>query len=464
MGSLGFVISMNIGDLISKKDAKIGALVGQTNRAKAESRKLAAAAQRLLAERAEAEQLIGELREVVHAFEGQLGDAKIFQADLGVNMHATVELEEAQLRRAAAEQQLETALSELDKCKREIGILTRALASDPDGGEQALVHGQAAFEHHEADRLRAEMDAVCEKNAQLQARVEQMGTELELADAVRAELSESTVHADKLRLQVVGLEGRFANAVNEVGGLKGELGSAQSEIGRLRKEHKQTVAGLEDRIAGLMGVNKKFESAVDTLEAVEVNLTRRVAELEEILEHRDSAIAEYQTELSVLRSNVVGLDAEVRSLATSLEAESESNENLAARLGKVEAELERVVHENQVLKKRNEHHEATSAQLTVSQAKIEQLSRELLVLKSVVAEKEALVQELEQTRELVKSTLSGEIQRLSSQLENACAKSEVLAGRYSALSRESDQVKSLLASDTMARVGRILPKGGVFEN
>lgn len=349
-------------EILSRKDAKIRSLIVQAKKGK----KMNEIASKLIAERAEAGELLNELRDVVVQFERELED-----------LHAEGQ-QTAQLQ-------------------TQVAILTRALAVMEEEGCARCAVGKAWEEtaHEELGEREEAMDAE--------------------ARALKKELARERERNDEL--------------VSEQEWMRGEYARWESAF-EISKD-----------------AESKGSARLSEMDALNSELVAEIAQLKSVLklhERQIEALNEEEQEAVVLRSNVKELDGEIKCLARSLQAESESNANLMARLSRTELALS-VANEKACKKDyKKEWEEAIK--------EIEDMRQKNQSIRHKLGDQEG---EVSQTH-LKCNMLESELERVKQNLVHALKNSDVVAEKLVAVTREKDKIKSLLATDTMNRLGRFL--------
>ena len=448
----------NFDSILSKKDAKIQQLIKANNQMRMELKKSVGTTSALQADREEAQVLIEELRDVIDSFQCQLDEAKVAHSEMHVIMHAERELRETLPLVGGLEAELAVARQEVEKYRKEAGILTRALAVNAveagADGEATLTRGQELWE---LDELRADVKRLSSVDTDLrnaQIANQHIQSKLEDMEDVHSRLTAERIENDRLRHELVAIQGRQVGLTEESGFLRGQISELETVIADRNAELSQ----MDEAMRTIERNNSLFQKDISSLEMSERRLQQRTTELEQLVAERDLRLHQSSSELASLRSLVTGLDCEIRSLASSLAAEADSNENLTARLSRVEDALSRSDSELATLRRRHKESGNSVRALLETRAENEDLKRQTFGLQSALREKESSLEELRNSRDVMKRTLSLEIQRLNGELAYLASTSASLTDKNILITKEKDKIKSLLATDTMTKLGRILKR------
>jgi chromosome segregation ATPase len=445
--------AVNFDLVLSKKDTKIHQLINTNKDLKLEVKRLQIENEEARKEREESQILINELRGLAESFDRQLTAAKIRHSEIHTNMRAEEEL-------GLLRVQYQAAKSEAEKYRKEANILTRALAVNTvEGGfdgETLLNRGQDQLV---LDELRAEISRLKEIEDEcisMQSSVKQANIRLAEFSKIENDLGEERIDNDRLRHQVVIVEGRLVS-LNE------ENDKLRDEISRLEDRISEEVGGrmkdVGERDSKFKESGRKIielESSLSSIQVSEKRLKAKVKELESILSDRDVRVETLNLEALSLRSSVTGMDSEIRSLAASLAAETEANDNLVCRLERVEAELTRAMAELGTTKRREKENASRVSELEEQLVKYNSIRSELISTQAAVKDRDSKIRQLEESKELYRRSTSGELDRLKRELATASSHSHDLSEKCRSIAREKEKIKNLLANDTMTRIGRIM--------
>lgn len=393
-----------------------------------------------------------ELKSLILEFEKKLSDAKVQKA----NMVTQEQFEELLDQFETIVGELEVARLESARYKREAGILTRALSEDRRDCSPTSLEKQRA-EMIERKKLRDEIERLriieIEYNSlktqfeiNQKRQVETRNCELELID--------ERVMVDRLMHEKTVVENRLDTVLEDNKNLKNQLETVTGELIEARKNLNDDRDQHCDQISQLTITNNSLQKAIGEFQITESRWKSKISELEKLLQESKIREEKSQSDLIALRSNLTGLDDEVRNLASSLAAETGANENLQSRLDRVESELKKSQSEIVSLRRRDKDLSTEISTLESTVGENERLKSELAKAKNELAEKDLKLSEISNSRELIKRTMGGEIERLNVQLEFTTSRSSALVDKYEKLVREKDKMKSLLAHDTIARMNR----------
>ena len=439
--------------VLSRKDSKIQQLINTNKDLKFEVKRLQTENEEARREREESQRLIDELRDLTDSFDRQLAAAKIRHSEIHTNMHAEEELRLLKV-------QYETAKNEAEKYRKEVNILTRALAVNTvEGGlngETLLTRGQDQLV---LDELRAEISRLKEiedEYISMKSSVKQANMRLEEFSRIENALGKERIENDRLRHQLVVIEGRLVSSNEENEKLRDEISHIED---RISEEVNGRMKDVSDRDAKLKDFARRameLESSLSSIQVSEQRMKSKVKELEAMISDRDIRVEALNLEALSLRSSVTGLDAEIRSLATSLAAETDANENLVCRLERVEAELSRSISELGSTKRREKENAARVLELEERLVDYDVLKRELTLAQATVKDRDLKIKQLEESRELYRRSTCGELERLKRELATVNSHSHDLSEKCRSIAREKEKIKNLLANDTMTRMGRIM--------
>lgn len=404
---------------------------------------------RLEKEQLQARAIIEDLRDLVETFQTQLEDTKQVQA--AISCGSTVDLPHV----AELEAELQKALRETEKFKRETAVLSRALAVSGDG-DNLLRHAEDAMQ---LERLMAEVKRV----DQLEVELEHAYRKLESADLqlrhdheLRSAVTALRIDNDELSHRLEVAARHQCDLTEEKERYKRRCDELESITAKLHANQREDHVNATDRIKQLTRLIGQYEHDRTALDSREKTLKQKVIELEHMLLQRNAREQEYVSEISVLRSAVQDMDNEIRNLATSLAAESEANENLSARLERVEGEKSRMEQENLALRRKDKDLDQHMHELRELRHENEQMRKSLFMMQSNVHEKELRISGLEQSREVIRESMSLEIDRLNSEISHMASTSASLSERFLSVSKEKDRFKSLLATDTMHKLAPLM--------
>ena len=351
--------------------------------------------------------------------------------------------------------ELETARLESARYKREAGILTKALADESrrDSSPKSIeIRREELVERKklrdEIERLRVveiEYNSIKTQFEILQKRQEGMRQ-------YESELIDERVMVDRLRHEKTTIENRLDSLIDENRSLRNQLETTTSELVESRKILNEERDKHADQLSELTIANGSLQKVVAESQLVESRWKTRISELEKLLQESRNREEITQGELNALRSNLTGLDDEVRNLANSLTAETQANENLQSRLERVETELRKSESELHSLRRRDKDISTELSSLGDTVSQNQQLRNEVARLKLELNDRDQKIQDMASSRDLMKRTMGGEIERLQVQLEYTTSRSAALVDKYERLVREKDKMKSLLAHDTIARM------------
>ena len=400
---------------------------------------------------------LNELKSLIFEFEKKLGEAKIQKA----NMMSQAQIDQLLDQFETLVGELETARLESARYKREAGILTKALAEESKRDSSPLSFEKRREElaelkklHDEIERLRLveiEHNSVKTQFEILQKRQSEMRQ-------YESDLIDERVMGDRLRHEKMAIENRMDTLIDENKRMKDRLETVTEELVESRKILNEERDKHADQLSELTIANGSLQKAVAELQLVESRWKTRITELEKLLHESRNREEITQGELNALRSNLTGLDEEVRNLASSLSAETQANENLQSRLERVEGELRKSESELHSLRRRDKDISTELSSLGDTLSQNQQLKNEVTRLKLELTDRDRKISDMASSRDLVKRTMGGEIERLQGQLEYTTSRSAALVDKYERLVREKDKMKSLLAHDTMARMNNRLVK------
>ena len=423
--------------VLSRKDAKIQQLI-QNIKSLKEKNSL------LESEQRESRTVIEEMRQLVDLFQSKLDETKRSVLDVSLRKH------DEQLLVYQLQAELETAQRDAEQFRKEAAVLTRALAvSSMESQTDGLALMNEAQELLDNEELHAELTRLKE----IETKYKSVEVRLAEDEQLRAQLSEQRIENDFLRHKLEAAESLHVSLVDDRERWQLRCDELEATLAKLGAEVRQELDQRDECMQTLSMAKSQYEQDILSLELSEKRLKQRVSELEGILLQRDAMEQSLNSETAALRSSVSELDTEVRSLAVSLAAEAEANSNLAHRLEKVEADRERLVKELAVSRRRENERTKELDDLTATKTQNDELRKMVFLLQNQIAEKDVKIANLEQSRAQLKETMGSEIERLSDEVEYMASTSASLSERYMQVAREKDRMKSLLAHETMARLG-----------
>ena len=414
--------------------------------------------QRLEKEQAQARAIIEDLRGLVESFQAQLDETK--------QMHAATlpEIPNASADQYIAdlEEELRFTRAEADKFRRESMVLNRALAvTARDSGADGEFLLRQAEESLQVERLMIDVKRMDELEVELEHAYKKLETadlQLKYDQELRSAVTALRVQNDELTQTLEAAESRHASTSEERDRYRRRCDELESIIARVHAEQREDRENATERIKQLTRVIGQLEHDMTGLDGREKTAKQRIVELEQVIIQRDARVRDQASEIATLRTAVQDLDNEIRNLATSLAAETEANENLSVRLERVEAEKLRVEHENYALRRKDKDLAEHVKELGRVKAENEGLKKSLYMLQSSVHERDLRITGLEQSRTVIRESMSLEIDRLNSELSHMASTSASLSERFLSVSKEKDKFKSLLASDTMTRLAPLLDR------
>jgi chromosome segregation ATPase len=419
--------------VMNKKESKIQSLKQQV-RALKESNSRHEEDQR------QSQIIIDELRVLVDTFQSRLDETR----------HTLIEMNQTRHQSDSTVNQ-----KELDRYRTEVAVLTRALAVSAvetnTDGDVAISQAQQSLE---LEQLRSENERLrCMEAEMLAAQIR-----LREEDRLRNTLVEERVQGDAYRRKIETLERFQETLIQDRERSNSRCTELEETVGNLRSEHRMVLAQKDERISMLMQQTSELSQAVTSIEVSEKKQRQRVQELELILAQREASESSLRNEADTLRVSIAELDVEIRSLASSLTAETEANENLVNRLNRLELEKEKQGKELVIAQRREKDLRNDLEELVACKAELDQIRRMVFHLQNEVADRDSKIASLEQSRQLIRENMSLEIGRLSDEVSQMASTSASLSARYSQLERERDKIKSQLASETMTRLALLRPR------
>ena len=413
-----------IDTIIAKKDCKIQNLVQQIRTLQDENI-------RLDAEQRESHTIIVELRDLIDGFQSRLEEVK-----QGVSIS----------------DKLEAAQRETDRYRKETAILTRALAVS---SVEAQTDSEAAV--NQAQYL-VELDQLREENNNLRViESEVMASRIKVKDAddLRHAIAKERIEASLWMEKADALETLTVSLSGERDRWRSRCEELESAVGKLRSEQRLSRDHSQERISDILHANSQLKEEIAALEIRETKQRDRVSDLEQYLIKKEAIENSLKSEIECLRTCVTDLDNEIRSLAISLATEAEANQNLAARLERIEAERERLGRDLVIARRREEDLRRDYEELIKCKSENEALKKSNYLLQTNLAEKESKILGLEHSKHVIRESLSLEIGRLTDEVSHMASTSASLSDRYHQLEREKDKIKSQLAGETISRLGRL---------
>ena len=413
-----------IDTIIAKKDCKIQNLVQQIRTLQDENI-------RLDAEQRESHTIIVELRDLIDGFQSRLEEVK-----QGVSIS----------------DKLEAAQRETDRYRKETAILTRALAVS---SVEAQTDSEAAV--NQAQYL-VELDQLREENNNLRViESEVMASRIKVKDAddLRHAIAKERIEASLWMEKADALETLTVSLSGERDRWRSRCEELESAVGKLRSEQRLSRDHSQERISDILHANSQLKEEIAALEIRETKQRDRVSDLEQYLIKKEAIENSLKSEIECLRTCVTDLDNEIRSLAISLATEAEANQNLAARLERIEAERERLGRDLVIARRREEDLRRDYEELIKCKSENEALKKSNYLLQNNLAEKESKILGLEHSKHVIRESLSLEIGRLTDEVSHMASTSASLSDRYHQLEREKDKIKSQLAGETISRLGRL---------
>jgi DNA repair exonuclease SbcCD ATPase subunit len=391
-----------------------------------------------------------ELKSLITEFEKKLGQVKLEKSKMVSQDQMEVLLD--QFETIVGE--LEVARLESARYKREAGILTKALEHDKRSSNSSSNQQEELAERKkvrdEIERLRI----IEHDHNSLKTQYEILERRRKETRDYENELVEERVNSDRLRHEKSTVENKLDSVIDDNTKLKSRLETVTDELIVSRKCLNEERDKHADQLGELAMKNGSLQKAITELQMGESRWKLKVTELEKLLHDSRQREEVVQGELNALRSNITGLDEEVRSMANALAAETQANENLQSRLDRVEGELGKSESELITLRRRDKDISSELSTLGNAVGDNQQLKNEVARLKLELADRDRRVVDMASSRDLVKRTMGGEIDRLQVQLDYTTNRSAALVEKYERLVREKDKMKSLLANDTLARMNR----------
>ena len=428
--------------VVSKKDSKIRQLIDTNNKLKQELKRASESNASLEREKWEAQKLVDEMRTVIEQFQRQLEDA--------------TELRETVKTVESLEFELENLQQESLRYKKQVGVLTRALAvtavDSGMEGDALLSRGEESWREAE---LMGELEEFRRVKEELANAVQELEVaKLKLSDKERLEndLTCARVEADKLLHEILSLESRLRSVKEERERAESRAFELEQTCCELKLEAKQTQLRCEERLREYAKKSERVELDFVALESASDKYRVRVQELELLVEERDRREQATGCEISLMKAALADFDQEIRRLAASLSAEAESNENLSTRLTRVEGELEAANQTLAQLRRKIKDLESDVSEGHKAKSELEKTRHEKSKLESVLRNKEGRISELVSGKESVVKNFSIEVDRLSGELKLTKLEVSNLKDRCAHAVKERDRFKSLLASETLARM------------
>jgi chromosome segregation ATPase len=419
-----------IDSIVSKKDAKIQNLLQQISSLKEENA-------RLETDQRDAQLIISELRDLVDACRAKIDQMK---------------------SEWSLKDQLEAAHKETDRYRKETAVLTRALAVS---SVEAQTDSEAAVSRAQ---ILVELDQLREENERLRLiECEVMASRIRVQEneELRQTISKERTELDLLKEKSDALENLITSVGNERDRWKAKCEELEVSLGQVRSEHRLARDHSEERISEILHANAQLKQEIATLEISESKQRDRVYELEQYIIKKDAMENSLKSESDCLRTCVTDLDNEVRSLAVSLAAEAEANENLVARLERLEVERDKLGREVVIARRGGEEMKKNFNEMIRYKAENEDMKKTIFMLQNSIAERESKILALEHSKHVIRESLSLEIGRLTDEVSHMASTSASLSERYHQLEREKDKIKSQLAGETFSRLGRLYPSGAV---
>ena len=380
----------------------------------------------LESEHRESAALIVELKQLVDVFQRRLEETK----------------------RAVSDQQ--HMQRELEHYKRETIILTRALAMSSSEATDVLKDRADTLMDQEG--LNEELKRLKEVEKQYNASI----VRLEEEEAIRHALSQERIQNDFLQRKVESSESLQVSLSEDRDRLQHRCDDLEFGITELRSERRAEREKLEECLRELSGFEAKHKHDLASMELSEKRMRHRIEELETILVQRDVTESALRSELASLRSSLSDLDNEIRSLAVSLASETEANDTLITRLERVEQERDKLSRELIIVRRRECDKDKELEEMSKTKSVNDELKRTLLTLQHSLVDKENEIRSLEHSKEFLRESMSQEIERLSGEVSHMASTSASLSERYMQVAREKDRIKSVLATETMARLAPTL--------
>lgn len=423
--------------VLSRKDSKIQQLIQNIKSLKDKNSSLES-------EQRESRAVIEEMRQLVDLFQTKLDETKRSVLDASLRKH------DEQLLINRLQGELETAQRDADQFRKEAAVLTRALAvSSMESQTDGLALMNEAQQLLNSEELNSELVRLKE----IETKYKSVEVRLAEDDQLRSQLSQQRIDNDFLRHKLEAAESLHVSLVDDRERWQLRCDELEATLSKLETEVRQELDQRDECMQTLSIAKSQYEQDILSLEVSEKRLKQRVNELEGILLQRDAIEQSMNSETAALRNSVSELDTEVRSLAMSLSAEAEANSNLTNRLERVEADRERLVKELTVSRRRESDRTKELEELTGTKTHNDELRKIVFLLQNQIAEKDVKIATLEQSRAQLKETMGYEIVRLSDEVEYMTSTSASLTERYMQVAKEKDRMKSLLAHETMARLG-----------
>jgi len=388
-----------------------------------------------------------ELREMMNIYEKRLNEARIKQSQSVPQAEMNSLLDQFE----SLVSELETAKSESARYKFEAEKLSLALSSARAGVEGVSLDSPNAM-RLELERLRT-----------IELEYQALKTEHEILDKKycekvfqKDELLNARLEVDKLTHEKSMVEKRLVVMSTENERLKEQLDKVSLEVIDARKNLNVERDKYAAKVGELTISQGTLQTTVADMQMTESRWKNKISEMETMLEESRKREEKSQNEAHALRGTISGFDEEIRNLATSLAAESEANETLQIRLERVENELNKSQLDISNFQKRDRNMSLELNNMSVTAADNSELRAEINRLTFELGDRDKKISEISNSRDLLKRSLGGEIQRLHAQLDYTNSRSSALVEKYDKLVREKDKMKSLLANDTITRLNRSL--------
>jgi chromosome segregation ATPase len=393
-----------------------------------------------------------ELRKLLIEYERKLNEAKLKQSQ----SIPQSELEEVLNKFESLVSELELAKLESARYKNEADELARQLEIHKRGKSDLLSRSTSSPDEFdsrmELERLRGiEIELQTVKNEYEILKIQNAEKKFQNDELITARLELDKLRHDK---EMIGKRLELLSSENDR--LKKDLDKRGLELIEARKAVTIEQDKYSERVGELTVVQGTLQSALTDMQLTESRWKNKISELEQLLDESKKREEKSSSEVHALRETISSLDMEIRNLASSLAAESEANETLQIRLERVENEWNKNQLELSSLQRRDRDMSVELGNLNSTIIDNSQMKNELNRLTLLVAEKDRKISELANSKDLLKRSLGGEIQRLHAQLDYTNSRSTALVEKYERIVREKDKMKSLLANDTINRLNRSL--------
>ena len=428
--------------VVSKKDAKIRQLIESNNKLKLELKKSMDTNTKLENEKIESQKISTEMRSIIDQFQRQLE-------------HATADRDTVKSIESM-ELLLEKNEQELNRYKKQVSVLTRALAvTAVENG----VEGDLALSRGEESWRESQLINELERLHYVHDELEVTKQELEIAkvklfekDRLENELTTAKIEIDKLLHEILSLESRLRLMSEERDKAEASKCVLEHALGELRVEIKRSDASRDEKLREYVRKSETIQLDFVALESASNKHRLRVQELELLLEERDRREKATGCEISLMKSALTDFDEEIRRLAASLNAEAEANENLTTRLARVEGELDAANLTLAQMRRRVKDLESDLVEGQKAKSQVEIFKRDSFKFESQLKDQVGKISELTSSRDMIKQTLGSEIDRLTQEIKLARSESHNLKEKCANALKERDRFKALLASDTLARL------------